>query len=76
VLVMTASARQPEGSTVRVWEPAVVVPDVRRALLLPSERFVAVWSVERLGHLEEAERMELRALLSEMVVSALWEGWG
>ena len=63
-----------KGSAGRLRKPTVAAPTVRRMRLFG--RIEVVRSSGRVGYLEEAERMELRALLSEMVVSAVWEGWG
>jgi len=73
VLAITGSVLQAEGSVRPVPESSVAVVHVSRMLLLRSERFWATRSLERLSRVTERQRGEIRALLSEMLASAVWE---
>lgn len=74
MVAIAVRAQWTKSSVPPVWKSSVAVVDVGRMLMVRSERIGTRWSLERVGHLEEVQRMEIRALLSEMLVSAVWEG--
>jgi len=76
VVAIAVRAAQVQSSVIRALKPPVAVADLGRMLMARSERVGARRALERVDHLDEAQRLEIRALLSEMLVSAVWEGWG